>query len=67
MHFVYGDVRILINFPRRRPRTFRSAMQSVAAVELSRNLLSRDFWRRSNFDFCNNIYQKRLGCLIADA
>jgi hypothetical protein len=30
-------------------------MQSVATVELSRNLLSRDFWRRSNFDFCNNI------------
>jgi hypothetical protein len=66
MHFVYGDVRILI-VSHERPRTFGSAMQSVAAVELSRNLLSRDFWRRSNFDFCNNICQKRLGCLIADA
>jgi hypothetical protein len=40
-------------FLRKRPRTVASAMQSVAA--LSRNLLSRDFWRRSIFDFCNNI------------
>src|SRR5271163_2691861 len=42
-------------FPRKRPRTLASAMPSVAAVELSRNLLSRDSWRRSIFDFCNNI------------
>jgi hypothetical protein len=34
-------------------------MQSVAAVGLSRNLLSRDFWRRSISDFYNNIGTKR--------
>ena len=45
--------------PRKRPRTLASAMQSVAAVGLSRNLLSRDFWRHSIFDFCNNIGAKR--------
>src|SRR5471032_3311634 len=39
----------------KRPRTFASALQSVAAVEASKNLLSRDFWCRSIFDFCNNI------------
>jgi hypothetical protein len=46
-------------FPRNQPRTLASAMHSVAAVELSRSLLSRDFWRRSIFDFCNNIGTKR--------
>jgi len=46
-------------FPRNQPRTLASAMHSVAAVELSRNLLSRDFWRRSIFDFCNNICDER--------
>jgi hypothetical protein len=35
MRFVYGDVRILIVSHEKRPRTFASAMQSVAAVELS--------------------------------
>src|SRR5476649_843912 len=43
----------------KRPRTFASALQSVAAVEASKNLLSRDFWCRSIFDFCNNIGTKR--------
>jgi hypothetical protein len=46
-------------FPRKRPRTLASAMQSVAAVELSRNLLSRYFWRCSIFDVCNNIGTER--------
>jgi hypothetical protein len=56
MCFVYGDVRVLI-VSHERPRTLASAMRSVAAVELSGNPLSRDFWRRSIFDFCNNICQ----------
>ena len=28
-------------------------------MEMSKNLLSRDFRHRSIFDFCNNICQKR--------
>jgi hypothetical protein len=33
------------------------SLQSVAEAEGSKNLLSRDFWCRSIFDFCNNICQ----------
>jgi hypothetical protein len=31
------------------------SLQSVAVAEVSKNLLSRDLWCRSIFDFCNNI------------
>lgn len=44
----------------KRPRTFVSTLQSGAAVEACNIQLSRDFWSRSIFDFCNTI------CQIAD-
>jgi len=44
-------------FVQNRPRTFVAALNSEAA-ERSRNQLSRDFQRRSIFDFCNSICQK---------
>src|SRR5450631_831179 len=46
-------------FAQKRPRTFASALQRVAAVEASKNPLSRDFRYRSIFDFCNNICQQQ--------
>src|SRR5450759_1407438 len=45
-------------FAQKRPRTFASALQRVAAVEASKNPLSRDFRYRSIFDFCNNTRSK---------
>ena len=42
-----------------------SALSSVAAVEESKNQLSRDFWYGSIFDFCNSNGTKRTyrsGC-----
>jgi hypothetical protein len=41
----------------KRPRTFVSASRSVVAMEMPKNQLSRDFWCRSIFDFCNKICQ----------
>src|ERR1700721_4036168 len=45
-------------FVQKRPRPFVSALQSIAAVEASKNQLLRDFRYRSIFDFCNTIRQK---------
>src|SRR5712671_2019782 len=44
-----------IELPYKRPRTFVSGQASIAAVETSKHRLSRDFQRRSIFDFCNSI------------
>jgi hypothetical protein len=46
-------------FVQKRPRTFALSLQRVAVVEVSKNLLSRDLWCRSIFDFCNKIGTKR--------
>jgi len=59
MRFIRGDVRGPHCFAQKRPRTIVSALQSVAAVEASKNQLSRDFSYRSIFDFCNSICQKQ--------
>src|SRR6478735_8128787 len=42
-------------FIQNRSRTSVVALKSDAAVEKSKDQLSRDFWGRSIFDFCNNI------------
>jgi hypothetical protein len=42
-------------FTQKRPRTFVSGLQILAAVETSKNRLLRDFRSRSIFDFCNTI------------
>src|SRR4029453_15261228 len=42
-------------FTQKRPRTFVSGLPSIAAVETSKHWLSRDFQRRSIFDFFNSI------------
>jgi hypothetical protein len=44
-------------FIQNRSRTSVVALKSDAAVEKSKDQLSRDFPRRSIFDFCNNICQ----------
>src|ERR1700726_4044213 len=46
-------------FVQKRPRPFVSALQSIAAVEASKNQILRDFRYRSIFDFCNTICQNR--------
>src|SRR6478609_2752914 len=46
-------------FAQKRARPFASTLQSVAAVEASKNQLLRDFRYRSIFDFCNTICAKR--------
>jgi len=46
-------------FTQKRPRTFVLGLASIAAVETSKHRLSRDFQRRSIFDFCNNIGTNR--------
>src|SRR4029434_4472912 len=50
-------------FTQKRPRTFVSGLASIAAVETSKHRLSRDFQRRSIFDFCNNICQQETHAL----
>ena len=55
MGFARGDVRRPHRFAQKRPRTSVSALRSFAAVERSKNRLSRDFPSRSIFDFCNSI------------
>src|SRR6476620_4490204 len=45
-------------FSQNRPRTFVTALQRVATARKSRNQLSRNFRRRSIFDFCNTICQE---------
>src|ERR1700745_415488 len=46
-------------FTQKRPRSFVWALRSIAVVEPAKNQLLRDFRRRSIFDFCNTIGQKR--------
>ena len=46
-------------FTKNRPRTCVATLKSVAAVEKSKNQLSRDFRCRSIFDFCNSIRHKQ--------
>jgi hypothetical protein len=43
------------------------ALQGIQAAELSKNQHSRDFWRRSIFDFFNSNgpFQPRLSRIIA--
>src|SRR5271166_1349919 len=48
--------------PEKRPRSFVSALRGFAAVEMSRNHLSRDFRGRSIFDFCNTIRRRADIC-----
>src|SRR5580692_9224997 len=43
----------------KQPPTFVLAPESLAAAGASKNPPWRDFRRRSIFDFCNNICQKR--------
>ena len=45
-------------FAQNRSWPFALTLQSVAAVEASKNPLLRDFRHRSVFDFCNNICQQ---------
>jgi hypothetical protein len=53
-----GAVRGPHRFTQKRPRTFVPALQRVAAVETSKNQLSRDFWCRSIFDFLQQYRSK---------
>jgi hypothetical protein len=53
-----GDMRDHIVSHKKRPRSFISALRSIAVAESAKNQLLRDFRRRSIFDFCNNICQK---------
>src|SRR5882672_4540504 len=39
----------------KRSRTIVSALQSAAVAAAPKNQLSRDFWYRSVFEFCNTI------------
>jgi hypothetical protein len=48
MCFASGDVRD--HFTQKRTRTIVSALRGFAAVETSKNQLSRNFWPRSVFD-----------------
>src|SRR5258708_5796422 len=59
MRFARGDVKGPHCFTQKRPRTFLSTLQSVAAVGTSKNQLSRDFRCRPIFDFCNSICHER--------
>ncbi len=58
MRFVRGNVRDPHRFTQNRPRTCVAALKGVAAVEKSKNQLSRDFRCRPIFDFCNSIGSK---------
>ena len=52
-------------FTQKRPRTFVSAPRTFAAIEIPKNRSSRDFWRRTIFDFCNKIGTKRTSSCVA--
>jgi hypothetical protein len=58
IRFARGDVwdRIV---SQKRPGTFISALWCLVAIETTKNRLSRDFWRRSIFNFFNTIGAKR--------
>src|SRR5258705_12104705 len=51
-------------FTQKRPRSFVSALRSIALAESAKNQLLRDFQRRSIFDFCNKICQERNAARI---
>ena len=53
-------------FVQNRPRTFVAALKSDAAAEKSKDQLSRDFWGRSIFDFCNCPQRGLLHCSKTD-
>jgi hypothetical protein len=48
-----------LRFSEKRPRTFVSALLSIAAAEWSKNQHLRDFWLRSIFDFFDSIGPSR--------
>jgi hypothetical protein len=52
-------------FTLNRPRTFVSALASVAAVGTFKHRLSREFLRRSIFDFCNSIPGERTSSAVS--
>jgi hypothetical protein len=54
-----------LRFSEKRPRTFVSALLSVAAAEWSKNQHLRDFWLRSIFDFFDSIGQNRKSSMRA--
>ncbi len=57
MRLASGDVRDHIVSHKKRPRTIVSALRGFDAAETSKAQLSRTFWSRSIFDFCNSIPQ----------
>ena len=59
MRFVRGNVREPCRSTQNRPRTCVAALKNVAAVEKSKNQISRDFRCRPIFDFCNSIGTKQ--------
>jgi hypothetical protein len=59
MRFARRDVGGPHRFSEKRPRSFVSALQSIATMESSKHQRLRDFWRRSIFDFCNTICQQQ--------
>jgi hypothetical protein len=59
MRFAFGDVRGRHRFTQQRPRSFVSAPQTFAAMELSKDQISRDFQRRSILDFFHSIGKKQ--------
>jgi hypothetical protein len=71
MRLASGDVRGPHRFTQKRPRTIVSALRGFAAVETSKNQLSRNFWSRSIFDFCNDTIDfhnaRDQACLILPA
>src|SRR5881394_270561 len=46
-------------FTQKRPRSFVSALRSIAVADPAKNQLLRDFQCRSIFDFCNTIRHER--------
>jgi hypothetical protein len=59
MRFALGDMRGPHRFNQKRPRSFVSALRSIALAESAKNQLLRGFRRRSIFDFCNTIDAKQ--------
>src|SRR6267142_3140698 len=55
MRFACGDMRGPHRFTQKRPRSFVSALRSIAVAVSAKKQLLRDFRRRSIFDFCNTI------------
>ena len=58
MRFARDDMRESHRFTQKRPRSFVSVLRSVAVAVSAKNQLSRDFRRRSIFDFCNTMRTK---------